>query len=148
MRKLILITSLLINSSFSYANWADSDFTEPTIGCITAGGAMYFASTGSSTDKLQGFGIGCAVGGAVGAILNNYYDNKVGRQYKSDISKLQGQLNSFVYRQAVDATLGIDNSSMISTEVIKGSFRPDGSYQMPSLNLKMKVPGAGIDLND
>jgi hypothetical protein len=146
MKKIILL-SLLVSNQL-YANWADSDFTEPTIGCALAGGAMYLTSKGSSTTKLQNFGIGCVVGAAVGAVVNNYYDNKVGKQYKGDIVKLQSQLNSFVYRQAVDSSLGIDNSSMISTEVIKGNYRPDGSYQMPSLNLKMKVPGAGIDLND
>lgn len=146
MKKILLL--LLIVSNQTFASWADSDFTEPTIGCVVAGGAYYMGSNGKSSDKLQNFGIGCAVGGAIGAMVNKYYDNKVGKQYKSDIAKLQGQLNSFVYRQAVDASLGIDNSSMISTEVIKGSYRPDGSYQMPSLNLKMKVPGAGIDLND
>lgn len=146
MKKLLLLTLLISNQSF--ASWADSDFTEPTIGCLAAGGAYYLSSSGSASDKLQNFGIGCAVGGAIGAMLNNYYDNKVGKQYNGDMAKLHKQLDAFVYRQAVDASLGIDNSSMLSTEVIKGNYRPDGSYQMPALVIKMKVPGAGLDLND
>lgn len=150
MRKIIIASFLFLISSNLLAGWADSDFTEPTALCAVTGGVMYMTanSSASSSNKLQSFGIGCLVGGVVGTAVNKYYDNKVGKQYIGNIRKLKGQLDAFVYRQAVDSTLGIDNSSMITTETIKGTFRPDGSYQMPSLNLKLKVPGAGLDIND
>ena len=148
--KILILTLFSVYSLNSFATWADSDFTEPAIGCAVLGGAMYLMSNANtdSSGKFQNLFVGCAIGGATMYGVNSYYEKKVGDKYKADISKLQGQLKLFQRKDAIDASLGISTDHYIEYETIPGTQNPDGSLNKETLRLRLKQPGNDLNLGN
>jgi outer membrane lipoprotein SlyB len=146
MIKKLCLMSLTIASLSVHAGWVDSDWTEPGIGCI--GGALLGYSTAQGNSGMQNAALYCAVGSVGGVILNKYYENKIGKQYTTDVKLLQQQLKAYQVRQATDAALGIDSNLAIRREVIPGAKRSDGTVTAPTIQYELDQAGSGMILGD
>lgn len=149
MKKTLLILSLLLVSGNSFANWQDSDWSEPTIGCVAGGGAFYFLGGGATTMKnLQNFAIGCGIGGFAAYQVNKYYKHKVGRSYGSKIKTLEEHLEVMQIQRARGSANGIVDHPLLHNEVIEGHMSPTGEWIHPTVKTRLKAPGHNLTIGD
>ena len=141
MKKLIL-SIILASSTLAHSGWVN----EVTSGCSMVGAANYALTEGDQTQNLI---VGCLIGGSVGYLMKEYYQDKAMDKYESKIHALETQLDDIVTEQNINNSLGIDGTPIkfkkrrLPTKRLK-----NGSYQLGTFVIEPEVPGSDLVIGD
>lgn len=145
MRKIALALIITLSTTLAHADWTQSSFKEPAIGCLTIGGGAYIMGMDATMA-----GVGCVLGAVVGMAVEGYYVDKVSGRYEEEIRILKTQVDEILLNSAVNNSQGVfDRHGLTLKEtVIPAQEMPDGSFQLQTIRLKPSLPGQGMILGD
>ena len=93
MKKFITLILLTFFVSNSYAGFYESEYLEPTIGCVAAG-AFGVSSASSGNEAVQG-GLYCLGGILIGVAVNSYYKKRIFALHESKINERKNTILRF-----------------------------------------------------
>lgn len=148
MLTLALVMSFILPATPAHAgSLFDSDWFEPTLFCVVAGGAGYAGA--AKGNELTYAGIGCAAGALIGYLINSRYKNKYGAVYQEEIQDLKRSVKEMEVQQALKAANGEeDNYSLRIQEVVPGKRLPNGDVLAPTIREKLILPGEGVRIGE
>lgn len=149
LMKSVLATFLAIFCQAALAGWADMNYKETFYGCLAGGAGGYMMDSSLDSDgRLQNLAVGCATGAGIAFILDRYFDNKYGRQYKDDINDLKEIIRLRRMQDASNPSETLRGRAYIEEEVINAKQNPDGSIDLPHKRIRLRSIGAGVILGD
>lgn len=143
----MLVLGFMLPTSQAHAGFFNSDWFEPSLFCVLAGGGGY--AVAKSGDELMYAGIGCAAGAVIGYLVNSHYKDKYGSQYQEEIHDLRQSVKEMEVMQALKAANGEDdNYSIKIQEVVPGKRLPNGDVLAPTIREKLVLPGEGVRIGE
>lgn len=148
MKKILVMMAMLMMIPLkSQAGITDSFWFEPTLLCAAGAGGGYLGAPKGQEATYAA--IGCAVGGVIGYVLNDHYQDKFTRASQQDIEDLQRVIKEMQAQQAQKILNGEDERvSLRVTEIVPGKKMSDGSITAPTYRERLVLPGEGTRIGE
>lgn len=140
MKKIVSIILLTFFVSNSYAGLYESEYLEPTIGCVAAG-AVGVGSASSGNEAVQG-GLYCLGGILIGVAINSYYKKRIFGLHESKINNKKNTILKYQSQQAQKVFDGKtdDTFSLDAIQNVDPQETTDGKILSPTKRIILKAP--------
>ena len=145
MKKIALLLLFVMLTPTAKADWTQSSFKEPALGCLLIGGGAYMMGMDNTMA-----GVGCVLGAVVGMAVEGYYVDKVSARYEEEIRTLKTQVDEIIHTRAINNSQGVFDRHGITLKetVVPAQKMTDGSFQLETIRLTPSLPGQSMILGD